>query len=119
MDLDCKLVYDQEKVIFDFFQIFSGCKDESYGAGGRVGDSDTRKAKCTLRSELKGATPNVRSYVIVGNCKYSYANVRKIYMSVAVLVTFRLKKLPTKDFNKKRRCLKSIGPDRKNEGRGG
>ena len=99
MDLDCKLVYDQEKVIFDFFQIFSGCKDESYGAGGRVGDSDTRKAKCTLRSELKGATPNVRSYVIVGNCKYSYANVRKIYMSVAVLVTFRLK-LPAEGLKK-------------------
>ena len=99
MDLDCKLVYDQEKVIFDFFQIFSGCKDESYGAGGRVGDSDTRKAKCTLRSELKGATPNVRSYVIVGNCKYSYANVRKIHMSVAVLVTFRLK-LPAEGLKK-------------------
>ena len=76
MDLDCKLVYDQEKVIFDFFQIFSGCKDESYGAGGRVGDSDTRKAKCTLRSELKGATPTVTSFVIVGKYMYPYSNVR-------------------------------------------
>ena len=77
MDLDCKLVYGQDYVIFDFSQNDSDCKGEPYGAGGGVGDLDDRKAKCVSRSQLKGTTPIVTSFVIVGKCKYLYSNVRK------------------------------------------
>ena len=77
MDLDWKLVYGQDYVIFDFSQNDSDCKGESYGAGGGVGDLDDRKAKCVSRSPLKGTTPIVTSFVIVGKCKYLYSNVRK------------------------------------------
>ena len=77
VDLDSKLVYGQDYVIFDFSQNDSECKGESYGAGGGVGDLDDRKAKCASRSQLKGTTPIVTSFVIVGKCKYLYSNVRK------------------------------------------
>ena len=77
MDLDWKLVYGQDYVIFDFSQSDSDCKGESYGAGGGVGDLDDRKAKCASRSQLKGATPIAASFVIVGKCMYPYSNVRK------------------------------------------
>ena len=77
MDLDWKLVYGQDYVIFDFSQNDSDCKGESYGAGGGVGDLDDRKAKCASRSQLKGATPIVTSFVIVGKYMYPYSNVRK------------------------------------------
>ena len=78
MDLDCKLVYGQDYVIYDFSQNDFDCEGESYGAGGGVGDLDDGKAKCVSRSQLKGATPPiVTSFVIVGKCKYSYSNMRK------------------------------------------
>ena len=77
VDLDWKLVYGHDYVIFDFSQNDSDCKGESYGAGGGVGDLDDRKAKCVSRSQLKGTTPIVTSFVIVGKCKYLYSNVRK------------------------------------------